>query len=197
MSHAPVHQLCCTCRATLSQLPAPCQSSPCTAVCLTIGDHRWTAAIASAVRHLLGAFISAASTADSTCAMLAAKALLPQPDGPPAQLWRVTMLNCTKTCLGPLPVRCRGLAPSSCRGSTCWCEAQMCWCEVRKATWHAYRGVQRHAQVMPGLEMPCSAASPHLHCYCRLHPQPALRSSRHPRGPQRRPRRRAGQSWRA
>lgn len=100
MSHAPVHQLCCTCRATLSQLPAPCQSSPCTAVCLTIGDHRWTAAIASAVRHLLGAFISAASTADSTCAMLAAKALLPQPDGPPAQPWRVTMLNCTKTCLG-------------------------------------------------------------------------------------------------
>ena len=34
----------------------------------------------------------------------------------------------------------------------------------------------------PGLEMPCSAASPHLHCYCRLPPQPALRMLSTPEG---------------
>lgn len=52
---------------------------------LTPGGHRCTTATASAVCHLLGAFASFASTADSTCATLPAKLLLSHAEGPPAR----------------------------------------------------------------------------------------------------------------
>ena len=106
MPYAPAHRLWPCMQSPIDQVASTRQSSPRIAVCLTPGDHRWTTATASAVRHLLGAFISAASTADSTCAMLAAKALLPHPEAPPAKPWRVQSVQCARICTELLPAMC-------------------------------------------------------------------------------------------